>query len=479
MSIAGSRSVSQWLQASSSDPDSSPLDRIVVSSLMLVGIAVLLKRGSKVRTLLLSNLPVVVFFLYCAFSVVWSEFPVATITRWWKAVGDLVMIMIVLTDAAPIEAVGRVLSRVSFFLLPFSMLFIKYYPALGRYYDYWEGRQYYSGVSVDKNMLGVSCMAFALASTWYLIDGFWDPKRERKTGSFIAHGVVVYMALWLFVRIDSMTSLGCFMLAASLIAAMRIPFVTQAAWIRHGLLAFVTLFTLTVLLFGLGGSILKSMGRDPTLTGRTDLWAALSTLNPNPLFGPGFEAFWRGPRLEKIARTIGHANEAHNGYFEVYLNLGWAGLTLLTLVIALGYRNISRVIRVDPRTGRLWLAYFIAGLVYSITEAGFRVQGPMWITFLLAIIGSTATSTRPNDINSNAALPARWKGGTIDKNSSQVIRVPKWSPAAAHGNARHDQRDGARRSSIDGAMPQEHLRRGAFRFTRSEVSADSPRKGPS
>jgi O-antigen ligase len=251
----------------------------------------------------------------------------------------------------------------------------------------------------------------------------------------MAHGIVVYTALWLLVRIDSMTSLSSFLLGASLLAAMRLRFVAKAAWIRHGLLTIAWAVVLSVLFFGIGGSILTLMGRDPTLTGRTELWAALSALNPNPWLGAGFEAFWRGPKLDKLARAGIYANEAHNGYFEVYLNLGWMGVTLLVLLISAGYRNISRTIRLDPRTGTLWLAYFVTGLVYSLTEAGFRVNSPMWITFLMAIMGSSVTSTIARDTK-NAGLSEPGKCETTEDDSSEVIPVRKWSGVAARETAR-------------------------------------------
>src|SRR5713101_6600048 len=107
LSIAGSRSVSQWLQipsmSPSLDPEGNPLDQFVAAALIAFGISVLVRRGPKVRALLRANRPIVLFFLYCALSIVWSEYPVATVTRWVKALGDLLMILIVITDPAPID----------------------------------------------------------------------------------------------------------------------------------------------------------------------------------------------------------------------------------------------------------------------------------------------------------------------------------------------------------------------------------------
>jgi len=127
------------------------------------------------------------------------------------------------------------------------------------------------------------------------------------------------------------------------------------------------------------------MRRNPTLTNRTGIWALLLPLAGNSFFGTGFESFWLGDRLQSIWNALGAGfNEAHNGYLEVYLNLGWMGLILLGVVIVTGYRNAYNAFCRDPDAGRLRLAYFLAAVVYSFTEAGFRMMNPVWIFFLWA-----------------------------------------------------------------------------------------------
>ena len=78
-------------------------------------------------------------------------------------------------------------------------------------------------------------------------------------------------------------------------------------------------------------------------------------------------------------------NEAHNGYIETYLNLGWIGLILLGLIVATGYRRAISSLRVDPEMGTLKLMFLVVGLVYNLSEAGFRMFNPLWIVFVLAI----------------------------------------------------------------------------------------------
>jgi len=58
---------------------------------------------------------------------------------------------------------------------------------------------------------------------------------------------------------------------------------------------------------------------------------------------------------------------------------------LLGLVLVTGYRRAVRNLRQDTATKSLWLAYFVAAVIYSLTEAGFRIFTPVWIALLLSI----------------------------------------------------------------------------------------------
>src|SRR6266436_4322617 len=106
--IAGSRPVSLWMSAfgfgsvASSTADSyidgTPFDRNVFLGLMLLGFIVLVRRRWKVGGLLRANGALILFFFYCALSVVWSDYPQVALRRWIKLTGDLVMVLIVVTD---------------------------------------------------------------------------------------------------------------------------------------------------------------------------------------------------------------------------------------------------------------------------------------------------------------------------------------------------------------------------------------------
>jgi O-antigen ligase len=96
-------------------------------------------------------------------------------------------------------------------------------------------------------------------------------------------------------------------------------------------------------------------------------------------------------------------NEAHNGWIEVYLNLGWVGLCFIALLIVTGYKRIISHIRQDPEKGCLFLGFLLCALFYSFSEAGFRFGTVSWFFLLLVIIRppqavSLANSGRPGPL---------------------------------------------------------------------------------
>ena len=411
VSLAASRMVAQWLDATglseltlSIDPsaqllEGNPLDRFLLTLLWALGVIALVGRGSRVGKFLRANTPIIVFFLYCALSILWSDYPDVAFKRWIKALGDLTMVLIVLTDKDPFAAVKRFLSRVGFLLVPISILLIKYYPAMGRVYNRHFGLSYNVGVATGKNELGIICLLFGVGSVWRIFLALQNSEESHRTRSLIAHGAFLAMVLWLFWMANSMTALSCFLMASGLIAVTNFQALARKPWLQVMTVAML-LVSFSALFLGVGTSLVESMGRDPTLTGRTAIWDLVVRMSGNPLFGTGFESFWLGPRLSRVWSVYWwHPNEAHNGYIEVYLDLGLVGVALLATLILTGYRNVVRAMRTDPSEGRLKLAYFVIAVAYNFTESAVRILHPVWIFFLLATAAVPATEEVPESLS--------------------------------------------------------------------------------
>jgi len=370
--------------------EGSPIDGSLFIILLILGLAALAPRLHRVAPILKRNGPILAYFFYCLFSMFWSAFPWITFKHWDKGIGDAVMALIVLTDPEPAAALRRLFTRVGFVLIPLSVLFCRYLGDLGRNYSY-AGIQMFTGVTMQKNSLGILCLVIGLYFLWSLIALLRDGEAARRRPRLIAHAVILAMIVYLLWICNSMTSISCLAMAGGVMVFAGQRMVLKRRWVVHSLVAATICFSSFSLFFDPGGDLLQQVGRNPTLTGRTAIWSAVIPMVSTPPLGTGYESFWLGDRLERFWSMQDGAfkpiNEAHNGYIEIYLNLGWVGLVLLAAVLVTGYRKIILALRHDQAATSLALAFFVAEVIYNFTEAGFRMMNPLWILFLLAILG--------------------------------------------------------------------------------------------
>jgi O-antigen ligase len=393
--IGGSRNIGEWLHMGGPENwgdrylEGNPIDRAILSGIVLVALVVLAGRGNRVAGVVAQNWAIVLFFVYCGISILWSDYPFVAFKRWNRAIGDLAMVLIVVTEGDWVESLKTLLTRTSFILIPSSILLIRYFPELGRTYSGYEGRVLNTGVSTDKNGLGMLCLVFGLGSAWCLLSALRNKECPSRRGRIIAHGMVVMMVISLVIQADSATSATCLILASGLLVLGSLfrmekhPFVLGA----------ITLTAVGVPLYALfldhSGGMVAAVGRDPTLTGRTAVWELVVKYVPSAIFGAGFESFWLGERLNSILRILPGLNQAHNGYIEIYLNLGWVGVFLLAMILVVGFHKIVIVaVKRDAAVGMLLMAYFLVAVVYNLTEAGFKMMSPVWIMLLLSIVAS-------------------------------------------------------------------------------------------
>jgi exopolysaccharide production protein ExoQ len=401
MLVAGSRNVGEWLQMGAPTDggdaylEGNPFDRNLLAGLVALGLIILIRRRKRVAKILKSNLPVLLFFSYCALSILWSDYPFVGLKRCVRASGDLVMVLIILSEIDSLGARKKILAWTSFLVLPLSILLIRYYPNLGRAFGTWDYAVSWTGVSSTKNGLGMISMMFGLASESRFLDAFLGQKTANRTRLLIAHGIVLATAVYLIHMANSATSLACFVFGSAVLVSTYYRPLIQRPALVHCLVGTILFVAFSALFLNLGSGLVEDLGRNSTLTGRTDVWRRVVTLVTNPIFGSGFESFWIGPRLARMRSLDPGLNQAHNGYIEVYLNLGWVGIISLAAVILTGYRNIVAALRQDPDPARLRLVYFVVALSYNFTEAAFKMMNPVWILFLLAIIAIPETAV-PN-----------------------------------------------------------------------------------
>ena len=411
--IVGSRPISLWFGGSLSmeSPDEylkgSPFDMAIFLSQIVLGGWVLSMRRVNWSRLVSVNIALAIYLLYWALSVAWSDYPFVGFKRWIKDLGNLVMVLIIVSDANPARAAQIVFARCTYVLIPLSVLFIKYYPDLGRYYSRWTWEPIYCGVTTEKNALGCLVLVCGIFLAWELINVKYRETTPRERVDLVAKAVLILMSFWLLSKANSSTALVCLMMGVGLIYGMRFRWALHQ--VRHlGTYAMIVgggLFLLYAVP-GLLEAIVGLLGEDMTFTGRTDLWKDLLNEPINPLMGTGYQSFWLGERAETFwEKYYFHPNQAHNGYIETYLNGGFLGVACLAgLLIATGAAVKRDLIRgID--FARVQFAALIIALFYNWTEAVFNRMSLVWFILLLAAVNmprraqvkaASADRTKPN-----------------------------------------------------------------------------------
>lgn len=146
-------------------------------------------------------------------------------------------------------------------------------------------------------------------------------------------------------------------------------------------------------------SIMNGLGKDPTLTGRTDIWGyAFTRIAERPYFGYGRGGFW-SPRLDYPAEAgfavVGttpvnllsgtyRPPHSHNGPVDVLLEVGWVGLSLLIVSMTLMIiRTVKRIYITDTPEDFWPLIFFMFFMMYNFTESLMMVgENIFWVNYI-------------------------------------------------------------------------------------------------
>lgn len=134
-------------------------------------------------------------------------------------------------------------------------------------------------------------------------------------------------------------------------------------------------------------TVTAALDKDPHLTGRTDLWAySIDSIKDKPLLGYGYEAFWTYDSVpaRRIREAINwdSAPHAHDGYIDLTLATGLAGLAAYLLLLSIFAKRARAYFMCGPEDYRRWPLTFLAfTFFYQLTESSMVGGGCLWIIF--------------------------------------------------------------------------------------------------
>ena len=396
--ILASRPVSQWLGVGvvltcpEDYLEGNPLERNIRIVFIVVGFIILFRRKANWSNIIKNNKFIFLYIVYLGLSTLWSDYTFVSFKRWIRELNYLIMVLIILTESNPLESLKTILKRLTYVVIPLSIVLNKYFPELSRMYSISGGEPQYTGVTTHKNALGQLVLVCGLFIFWNLYIMLRNKSTQLDKKEILIHILFSTMIVTLLITARSATAIGSMIIGVSIIVFLGRPFIRRnPRQLKYYIVFFAILLITMHFSFDLFNLSTSTLGRDETLTGRTQIWEEVLKMNTNPFIGTGFDSFWLGERSQYFwDKYWWHPNQSHNGYLETYINLGFIGLFLLIAMIIAVFKNISKnmLLKNNYDYQILRLSIVILFIVMNITEA--TTKAFMWLIFLLFAIEWTA-----------------------------------------------------------------------------------------
>jgi exopolysaccharide production protein ExoQ len=160
-------------------------------------------------------------------------------------------------------------------------------------------------------------------------------------------------------------------------------------------------------------ALLEMIGKDPTLTGRTELWSyLLNKIGERPILGWGFRAFWSGhnPIVWDIQAKLGWTVvSAHNGLLEALLEVGIVGSALFLFLWAKNVVLALRCINTSAKEVAI-SSLLVCGVVLMVGTTESVLMDPAILTsafFMTGLMCEKAARRRryPTTLRVTARVP--------------------------------------------------------------------------
>lgn len=328
--------------------------------------------------------PYLVLLAYAVISVAWSEQPVVSAKRVVQLFGVLFVALALVRQRGERDALERFAWPAVIFLalgaLALAVPSMSFDP---------DGN--FKGTAVTKNTWG----EFALLATLIF---FYQALSRHKTK----------VSWWLFggalLSLAATRSATSIVIFASAFTIMLAWFVEKRYRSNFQIAVLGTFLTGVAMAFGyfiFTGSLpvdavlnagLGSVGKDATLTGRTELWQMMGyEIARHPWLGAGYGGFWlglEGPSYTIVRHFSWRPGQAHNGYIDIVNQLGYVGLTLFLFVLLSHLRNIYLYSRSGfGLTAIFHVAILCSVLLLNVSESSFlRTTHLWWIVLTISIV---------------------------------------------------------------------------------------------
>jgi exopolysaccharide production protein ExoQ len=315
-------------------------------------------------------------------SALWSQEPMQTLRTGFYSFVDVAFAFYLVRRFSP-HSLMRLMIMLAAAVLLVSLGLVLLSPTVGL--DQMEGKAAWQGLFVGKNNCAMAFNFLLIPLLYARLSNGW----KRLARAVLILGIIGFVLL-------SQSRTGWLICAVNLV--LWSGFRVLAKMRKLDAVFIVCLGSLlaisgVIVIAGHLSDFTSLIGKDATLTGRTEIWASLLlSIHKRPLLGYGYSAFWTGISGESglIALAIGWvAGYAHNGYLEIALQLGLIGLGLTVLTLFFGIRDLMRSFQPNcPEQIGWYASTLVLTILYNFDESTFiGCHQLIWILYLIAILG--------------------------------------------------------------------------------------------
>lgn len=313
----------------------------------------------------------------------------------------------------------RLLMRTGLIMAVGSLLLVFGWPEIGVHQT--DNAGLWRGMWYEKNQMGAVMVIAATASAACLASP--HPRRLLPAATLILSAALVLAT-------QSKTSLLCLVLGTGTVAGLWAMRQGGAAFSVFAVWAAATAAGVGVLLWNSHSvEILEILGKDPSLTGRTEIWDAIMTrVAERPWTGWGYGAFWERDSVPADwirVETGWIVPNAHHGWLDVLVQLGWPGALLVGLCVAAAVvLTLLRAGRAGTAEGWWGLGFLAAFLTLSFSESILMAhQGLPWVLCLAVLTRAVLPNPAPAPL-APATRGAYRTPPRIAASSAHVVRRP-------------------------------------------------------
>ena len=314
-------------------------------------------------------------------SVLWSSVPSVTIVRNIALLGTS-LFGLYLASRYSLREQLQLLAWAYGIAIVLSVIFIVILPKYGIMAGKHSGK--WRGIFTHKNVLG---KAMILSSMIFLLTSL----NERKPKFVLWGGLGLSVLLLLMSNSSSsIISFIVIMIVFVLIRVMRMSYLMMIPTILF--IVIIGLFA-NIWLLDNASTLLSSIGKDATLTGRVDLWpAVLDKIWQRPWLGYGLSGFWGSDWDSEGAYVWAVTGwtppNAHNGLLDLWLDLGLLGLSIYLFGFIFSLVRGLIWIRISKTADAFWpVIYIIYFWLSNQTESALLRQNEIyWLLYVTAVI---------------------------------------------------------------------------------------------